>query len=42
MRPVTPKPENLASLIFFVRGEKVLLDADLSGTPLAAVLRQLG
>ena len=25
-----PKPENLASLIFFVRGEKVLLDADLA------------
>ena len=27
---LTPKPENLASLIFFVRGEKVLLDADLA------------
>lgn len=25
-----PKPENLASLIFLVRGEKVLLDADLA------------
>jgi hypothetical protein len=25
-----PRPENLAPLIFFVRGEKVLLDADLA------------
>jgi len=30
MRSVTPRPENLASLIFFVRGEKVLLDTDLA------------
>ena len=30
MSSVEPKPENLASLIFFVRGEKVLLDADLA------------
>ena len=27
---VKPKPENLATLIFYVRGEKVLLDADLA------------
>lgn len=26
----TPKPENLAALIYFVRSEKVLLDADLA------------
>jgi len=26
----TPKPENLAALILFVRGEKVLLDTDLA------------
>ena len=25
-----PKPENLAALIYFVRGERVLLDADLA------------
>jgi len=30
MRAITPKPENLAPLIFLVRGEKVLLDADLA------------
>ena len=30
MPAVEPKPENLASLIFYVRGEKVLLDADLA------------
>ena len=30
MRSVTPRPENLAALIFFVRGERVLLDADLA------------
>jgi hypothetical protein len=30
MPSITPKPENLAPLIFFVRGEKVLLDADLA------------
>jgi hypothetical protein len=27
---ITPKPENLASLVQFIRGEKVLLDADLA------------
>ena len=26
----TPKPENLAHIVFLVRGEKVLLDADLA------------
>lgn len=30
MTKITPKPENLASLIFFIRGEKVLLDTDLA------------
>ncbi|MBS3935395.1 MAG: ORF6N domain-containing protein [Sulfuritalea sp.] len=25
-----PKPENLAQLVFLIRGEKVLLDADLA------------
>jgi len=30
MSKLTPKPENLASLIFFIRGEKVLLDTDLA------------
>ncbi|MDP3512810.1 MAG: ORF6N domain-containing protein [Sulfuritalea sp.] len=30
MTTITPKPENLASLIFFIRGEKVLLDTDLA------------
>jgi ORF6N domain-containing protein len=30
MKAIQPKPENLAPLIFFVRGEKVLLDADLA------------
>ena len=30
MSAIKPKPENLASLIFYVRGEKVLLDADLA------------
>ena len=30
MPAMKPKPENLAPLIFFVRGEKVLLDADLA------------
>lgn len=28
---MAPKPENLASLIYIVRGERVLLDADLAG-----------
>lgn len=27
---ITLKPENVARLVFFVRGEKVLLDADLA------------
>lgn len=30
MDKVTAKPENLARLVFFVRGEKVMLDADLA------------
>ena len=30
MNKVVPKPENLAKLVFMVRGEKVLLDADLA------------
>ena len=30
MRSITPKPENLAQLVFFIRGEKVMLDADLA------------
>lgn len=30
MNPIIPKPENLAKLVFLVRGEKVLLDADLA------------
>lgn len=30
MTQVLPKPENLAQLVFMVRGEKVLLDADLA------------
>lgn len=30
IRPPTPRPENLAPLIFLVREEKVLLDADLA------------
>ena len=30
MRAITPKPENLAQLVFFIRGEKVMLDADLA------------
>ena len=30
MASLIPKPENLAPLIFLVRGEKVLLDADLA------------
>ena len=30
MPSVAPKPENLASLIHWIRGEKVLLDADLA------------
>lgn len=30
MTQIIPKPENLAQLVFMVRGEKVLLDADLA------------
>ncbi|MDD2811598.1 ORF6N domain-containing protein [Rhodoferax sp.] len=30
MNQIIPKPENLAKLVFIVRGEKVLLDADLA------------
>jgi hypothetical protein len=30
MSPVLPRPETLASLIYLIRGEKVLLDADLA------------
>lgn len=30
MRVITPKPENLAKLVYLVRGEKVLLDTDLA------------
>jgi len=30
MSTLTPKPENLAPLILFVRGEKVMLDSDLA------------
>ena len=30
MSAIAPKPENLAKLVFMVRGEKILLDADLA------------
>ena len=30
MTNIIPKPENLASLVLAIRGEKVLLDADLA------------
>ena len=30
MTKITAKPENLAQLVFFIRGEKVILDADLA------------
>lgn len=30
MTKITPQPENLAQLVFLVRGEKVILDADLA------------
>lgn len=30
MSAIAPKPENLAKLVFLVRGEKILLDADLA------------
>lgn len=30
MSAITPKPENLARLVFLIRGEKVLLDTDLA------------
>ena len=31
MTQIIPKPEDLAKLVFVVRGEKILLDADLAG-----------
>jgi hypothetical protein len=30
MPPLTPKPENIATLVCFIRSEKVLLDSDLA------------
>lgn len=30
MTQIVPQPENLAKLVFLIRGEKVLLDADLA------------
>ena len=30
MNQIIPKPENLAKLVFLIRGERVLLDADLA------------
>jgi len=30
MTQITPKPENLAKLVFLIRGEKVLIDTDLA------------
>ena len=30
MTQIVPKPENLAKLVFLIRGEKVLLDTDLA------------
>jgi ORF6N domain len=30
MTQIVPQPENLAKLVFFIRGEKVLLDTDLA------------
>jgi ORF6N domain len=30
MTQIFPKPENLAKLVFLIRGEKVLLDTDLA------------
>ena len=30
MSAIAPKPENLAKLVFLVRGEKIMLDADLA------------
>jgi hypothetical protein len=30
MPALTPRPENLAQLVFFIRGERVMLDADLA------------
>lgn len=30
MSAVIPKPENLVKLVYLIRGEKVLLDADLA------------
>ena len=42
MPGLTPKPENLAQLVFFIRGERVMLDADLAllyGVPTGALNR---
>ena len=30
MTQIAPQPENLAKLVYLIRGEKVLLDADLA------------
>ena len=30
MAKIAPRPENLAPLVYAIRGEKVLLDADLA------------
>lgn len=30
MNPIIPKPENLAKLVFLVRGERVFFDTDLA------------
>ena len=30
MAALTPRPENLSQLVFFIRGERVMLDADLA------------
>lgn len=40
MPALTPKPENIATLVHLIRGEKVLLDADLAtlyGVPTKAL-----
>lgn len=40
MPAITPKPENLAPLVYMIRGERVLLDADLAslyGVPTKAL-----
>ena len=35
------KPENIAQLVFFVRGEKVMLDADLARLSIKADSREI-